>query len=217
MKPALALLLFALALVAPRGACAGAAGDFDYYVLSLSWSPTYCATEAGRTDRGQCAAGRHYAFVVHGLWPQYEKGWPQYCDTTERWVPAMTINAMLDIMPSKTLIIHEWRKHGTCSGLAQSAYFATLRRLFAELHIPARYLAPSDSVSVTPAGLVDDFVRTNAGLDASMLSVACGNSRDTARLSELRVCFSRDGRFRACGPNERHGCNARILQLPPVR
>jgi len=217
MKPAVALILASFALLAPHSARAAVAGPFDYYALSLSWSPTWCAADRAHARDAQCAGGRHYAFVVHGLWPQYERGWPQYCDTSERWVPRATIAAMLDIMPSKNLIIHEWRKHGTCSGLSQKSYFATVRRFFAALHIPARYLAPLRTVTVTPAGLVSDFVKSNAGLDASMLALNCGNARGTARLSEIRVCFSQDGRFRACGANERHGCRARVLDLPPVR
>ncbi len=217
MKQAAFLIALAFTLMAPLTARAGTAGDFDYYVLSLSWSPTWCATSAGRSDSGQCAAGRHYAFVVHGLWPQYDQGWPQYCDTAERWVPRGLIAANLDIMPSKQLIIHEWRKHGACAGLRQNDYFAALRRFYRTLHIPARYLAPTAVVTVTPAALVSDFVKTNPGLDASMLSLDCGNARDRARLSELRVCFSKDGQFRHCGRNERHGCNAGILILPPVR
>ncbi len=217
MKSAVALILLSFALMAPLAARAATAGDFDYYVLSLSWSPTWCAAEPGRARDAQCATGRRYAFVVHGLWPQYERGWPQYCDTSERWVPAATIAAMLDIMPSKDLIIHEWRRHGTCSGLSQKGYFATLRRFFSALHIPARYLAPTRTLTVTPAELVSDVIKSNSGLDAAMLSLTCGNARDSARLSELRVCFSRNGQFRACGANERHGCNARRLNLPPVR
>jgi len=206
MKSVAALILLSLALLPPVAARAGNSGDFDYYVLSLSWSPTWCASEPGRARDAQCAAGR-----------RYERGWPQYCDSAERWVPRTAIAAMLDIMPSKRLIIHEWRKHGSCSGLSQKDYFAALRRFFVSLHIPARYLAPTRTVTVTAAGLVSDFVKSNAGLEASMLSLDCGNARDTARLSELRVCFSRNGHFRACGANERHGCAARLLNLPPVR
>jgi ribonuclease T2 len=217
MKRALAGIVALLALGAPLQVGAGSAGDFDYYVLSLSWSPTWCASDAGRNDAEQCASGRRFAFVVHGLWPQYDRGWPQYCDSDERWVPSGLIAALRDIMPSKALVIHQWRKHGTCSGLAQADYFATVRRLFAALHIPARYRAPSDQLAISPGGLVSDFVTTNAGLDASMLSLRCGNARDTARLRELRVCYSRAGRFRACGRNEQRACNARILKLPAVR
>ena len=55
------------------------AGVFDYYSLVLSWSPTFCDSNAGRRARQQCGLNRRYAFVVHGLWPQHEKGWPQNC------------------------------------------------------------------------------------------------------------------------------------------
>ncbi|MGI9404557.1 MAG: hypothetical protein ACR2OF_08650, partial [Hyphomicrobium sp.] len=49
------------------------AGEFDYYALVLSWSPTECLTSTrGRSD-AQCARrdGKRYGFVLHGLWPQY--------------------------------------------------------------------------------------------------------------------------------------------------
>ncbi|HEX6611374.1 MAG TPA: ribonuclease T, partial [Hyphomicrobiaceae bacterium] len=95
------------------------AGRFDYYTLVLSWSPTYCAGQRDREEQ-QCNPrdGRHYAFVLHGLWPQHERGWPENCPTRDRpFVPRPTIDRMLDIMPSPRLVIHEYRKHGTCSGL----------------------------------------------------------------------------------------------------
>ena len=98
----LSLLVILAGLIRPQTA---SADDFDFYVLSLSWSPTYCGSEAGRDDRQQCGSGRPYAFVVHGLWPQYERGWPEDCRLREKWVPEDIIDAMLDIMPSKKLII----------------------------------------------------------------------------------------------------------------
>ena len=69
-----------LAMVARR--LGGGDGDFDFYVLALSWSPSYCAIEGDGADPAQCANGRPYAFVVHGLWPQYEKGYPRDCETS---------------------------------------------------------------------------------------------------------------------------------------
>lgn len=192
-------------------------GQFDYYTLTLSWSPTYCASEAGQDDRQQCGLGRAYAFVAHGLWPQYEQGWPQDCVLREKWVPDDLIATMLDIMPSKRLIIHEWKKHGGCSGLRMRAYFELTRSLFDRIRIPARYLRPQEPVVTTPEQLVSDFVKTNRDLTGDMLSVQCGNARGAARLSELRICFGKDGTLRACGVNERRQCRAEKLVLPPVR
>ncbi|WP_119269940.1 ribonuclease T2 family protein [Taklimakanibacter deserti] len=219
-RPCLAACLLAvasLALASVASARGPVPGQFDYYALSLSWSPTYCGSEAGQGDPQQCGTGRAYAFVVHGLWPQYERGWPEDCTLREKWVPNEIIGAMLDIMPSKKLIIHEWRKHGGCSGLRMKGYFRLTRDLFTKLRIPARYLSPRAVIMTTPEELVSDFVKTNRGLREDMLSVQCGNSRGAARLAELRVCFGKDGNLQSCGVNEKRQCRAKSLVLPPVR
>ncbi len=193
------------------------AGEFDYYVLALSWSPTYCTTRNGRKDRRQCHSGRRFSFVVHGLWPQYENGWPDYCPTNRRYIPERRIREMLDIMPSKRLVIHQWRKHGTCSGLSQQSYFDLTRTLFDRFQVPARYVAPSRPLLTTPDELVHDFVTTNLWLKPEMMSVHCGRRRGRANLSELRVCFGKDLEPRACGQNARRACRAHTLVMPPVR
>ncbi len=193
------------------------AGNFDYFVLALSWSPTYCAGDAGQKDSTQCSPGRRFAFVVHGLWPQYQQGWPQNCETEESWVSQYEIDLMMPIMPSKKLIIHEWKKHGSCAGVSQSEYFRATRLLFEKIKIPARYLSPTADVLTTPEQLVTDFVKTNKGLSADMISIQCGNAKDQARLSELRVCLDKRGNFGACGGNEARSCRARQLVMPQVR
>ena len=209
--------IFACLLIAPEADARGRAGVFDYYVLSLSWSPTYCASKAGRSDRQQCGRGRNYDLVVHGLWPQYRRGWPEKCRSGERYVPRERIDATLDIMPSKRLIIHEWRKHGTCSGLSQQRYFQVTRELFKRIRKPARYVTPRNPIITTPAQLARDFLSTNRWLKPDGISIQCGNRRDRARLREIRVCFTRDLKPRACGENERRSCRARELVMPPTR
>jgi ribonuclease T2 len=213
------ILILALMLVLSPGAMAKQqrAGAFDYFVLALSWSPSYCDSSAGQNDASQCSPGRRFAFVVHGLWPQYQNGWPQSCETTESWVSQDEIDLMMPIMPSKKLIIHEWKKHGSCAGVSQSDYFRATRLLFEKVKIPARYLSPTADVITTPEQLVTDFVKTNKGLTADMLSVQCGNSRDRARLSELRVCLDKRGNFSACGGNEARSCRSKQLVMPQVR
>lgn len=216
MRIVLAVLLL-LASTLSATARSNRSGDYDYLVLALSWSPTYCASPAGANDNSQCAPGRRFAFVVHGLWPQYNKGWPQDCPTDESWVEENTIRSMMDIMPSKKLIIHEWKKHGTCAGVSQLSYFNAIRAIFAKVRIPARYLSPTADVITTPDQLVIDFVKTNKDLTSDMLSVQCGNSRDRARLSELRICLDKSGNFAACGANESRLCRATTLVMPQVR
>lgn len=195
------------------------AGNFSYYTLVLSWSPTYCASQRDRSDP-QCDRrdGRPYAFVLHGLWPQHERGWPESCQTRERpYVPRSTIDRMLDIMPSPKLVIHEYRKHGTCSGLAPDAYFDFSRKLFAKVKIPQRYVRPNRAFFVSPAELKGDLVAANPELKEDMLTVSCGGPG--GRLREVRICFSREGELRACGRNEeqRRLCTQARMYVPPVR
>ena len=196
---------------------ADTAGQFDYYALTLSWSPTYCQSDEGRNNHRQCGKGRRYSFVVHGLWPQNERGWPEECPTDRRYVPEDVVRGMLDIMPSRGLVIHEWRKHGTCSGLSSKRYFDLTRKLFERIAIPSRLHAPANLITTTPADLERDFLESNAWLDADAISIQCGNRRDRAHLKSLRVCFDRDLRPRACGSNERRSCRAKLLVMPPVR
>ena len=102
-------------------------GQFDFYVLSLSWSPSFCeeASERGNEGRSQAqCGGRPFSFVVHGLWPQYEHGFPEYCDR-DSWLDRDIMRSMLDLMPAPGLIFNEWKKHGTCAGLGPQPYFDT--------------------------------------------------------------------------------------------
>ncbi len=196
------------------------AGEFDYYALTLSWSPTYCASAKDADGDPQCnpRGGRRYAFVLHGLWPQYERGWPESCRIRERpFVPRPLIDSMLDIMPSPRLVIHEYRKHGTCSGLDAQGYFDLSRKLFGKIAIPARYKDPEENQFVSPDDLADEFITLNPGLRPDMLVIACGGAGN--RLREIRICFTRDGDFRACGKNEnqRRLCSAARMFVPPVR
>lgn len=207
-----------LCLLLPGLALAGGIpGKFDYYVLSLSLSPSYCAEE-GREDKSpQCSGTRPYAFVLHGLWPQYEKGWPSACKTARKpWVPSTLIRSMLDVMPARGLIIHQYRKHGTCSGLGPKTYFETARSAFESIRIPARYLNAQKPIVISPHEVENDFLKTNHNLAPEMISIVCGRGN---RLREVRICFSRDLTLRPCGSNEAQEklCRLDKIVMPPVR
>jgi ribonuclease T2 len=195
-------------------------GRFDYYALVLSWSPTYCASLRGGTYEPQCHRrdGRTYAFVLHGLWPQHERGWPENCRTRESaYVPQPLIDSMLDIMPSKRLVIHEYRKHGTCSGLRPEGYYGLARRLYSSIRIPQRFVQPNRDFNISPEDMVGDFVEANPALKPDMMGVACGGPGN--RLREIRICFSREGQPVRCGRNEDQSrlCRASSMHVPPAR
>lgn len=196
------------------------AGKFDYYALALSWSPTFCDASPRNQNDPQCSRSgrRPYAFVLHGLWPQHERGWPENCATGgSTYVPRPLIDRMLDIMPSPRLVIHEYRKHGTCSGLDAEAYFRLSRSFYEKIKPPARFDRPSQYFTVSPGEIVKGFVEANPGLKPDHIAVVCNGSGN--RLREVRICFTRDGAFRSCGDNEhpRKLCSANSVSVPPVR
>lgn len=187
-------------------AIADRAGEFDYYLLSLSWSPEYCASEA-RPGDPQCK--RPYAFVVHGLWPQHERGWPRDCGRGEYLDDAL-IERMLPIMPSKALVIHEWRKHGVCSGLTARDYFATTERAYQSIRIPPGYQAPQSAMTRSVQALERDFLAANPGLGGDGIAVQCSSRH----LREVQICLTRDLKPRACGPDVRDRCRGDFVLRP---
>jgi ribonuclease T2 len=194
-----------------------APGAFDFYVLSLSWSPSFCAqaAERGNSSRSQQAqcGGRPFSFVVHGLWPQYEHGFPDYCQRPSPRLDHRIMTSMLDLMPAPGLIYNEWDKHGTCSGLGARAYFEAIRKARAAVKIPAEFLDLAAPKTVAPNTIEDAFIKDNPGLSHSAIAVIC----DRNRLSEVRICMNKDLQFRACEEIDRRACRRDQVVMPPVR
>lgn len=194
-----------------------APGEFDFYVLSLSWSPSFCeaAQERGGNNRSaqmQCG-GRPYSFVVHGLWPQYDRGFPNYCERPAPRLARNIMQSMLDLMPAPGLIFNEWDKHGTCSGLGQRAYFEAIRKARAGIKIPDEFLDLQQAKTIAPDAIEEAFIKVNPGLSNSAIAVTC----DRNRLTEVRVCMGKDLQFRACEEIDRRACRRDQVVMPPMR
>jgi ribonuclease T2 len=171
----------------------GQPGQFDFYVLALSWSPDYCATD-GADDAQQCSIGRRLGFVLHGLWPQYNRGYPSNCATSK--MPADVKAKFSALYPNTKLYDHEWEKHGTCTGLTPEQYLAMSKHLKDSVIIPDSYRAPEQPFRVTATRLKQDFSAVNSALGESALATYCSGSGRF--LQELFVCFSHDGKPLAC-------------------
>ena len=189
----------------------GKAGDFDFYVVSLSWSPSYCASNGARAAPEQCDAVKPFAFILHGLWPQYERGYPDNCRTDfSLRIPRSVADGMNDLMPSDDLVFHEWRKHGTCSGDDPQAYFAKARRAMNAIRIPPAFASPDHARTATPVEIERAFISSNIGLPANGIAVTCRSGA----LDEVRICMTKDLRFRACPEVDRGGCRANRIAVP---
>ena len=178
------------------------AGNFDYYVLSLSWSPNWCAIEGDARNSPQCDGDRDFGWVLHGLWPQNESGWPSYCLTGERDPSRGDTQAMADIMGTSGLAWYQWKKHGRCAGMSSSGYFDSARRAFDAVVRPPVFRNLTDPIKL-PASVVEQaFLKANPALQADMITITCKANQ----IQEARICLTKDLRPRNCGKDVVRDC-----------
>jgi ribonuclease T2 len=215
MRRSLIILLAGAAVAAtPAGArhkqTSSVSGKFDYYVLSLSWAPTYCEAHPG--DKAECGP-THFGFVLHGLWPQYQAGgYPQNCSTSNRLDDAARTFAG-SVYPSQTLVAHEWDRHGTCSGLSAMDYFKAADSARNAIAIPDALQPGTRAASLTAADISSRLRDANPSLTNSALAVVCNGSE----LQEIRVCLSKDLKPVGCGGDVHTQCRSGPTRVPGVK
>lgn len=177
-------------------------GSFDYYLLTLSWSPEFCVTHP---DKPECAA--HPAFVLHGLWPENNDGsYPEACSNAPG--PANPAKYS-DIYPDQGLLQHEWETHGTCSGLPADGYFAAERSAVKAVQIPQQLQGLTQQIQLTPQQIIADFAQANPEFPDGSIAISCGNNRLTA----VQVCLSKGLAPVAC--QGIRSCRANVVRIPP--
>jgi ribonuclease T2 len=189
-----------------------ATGDFDFYLLTLSWSPGFCDSGGAAKSPDQCSAGSSLGFVVHGLWPQYQHGYPSDCDPS-RPASRIALQESDGVFPSEGLARYEWRKHGTCTGLSAEAFFASVKRARDSIAIPDAFKAPRDQQSVSPVDVQRAFTSANPGLRPGSMAIGCARGE----LQDVRLCLSKDLRqFVNCPEVARATCRAQTIAVSPV-
>ena len=210
MRGLIAVIL--LAFTGPAWAEGERAGDFDYYVMSLSWSPNWCALEGERKGSPQCDAGVDYGWVLHGLWPQNERGWPSFCRTAERDPNRAQTVEMADIMGTGGLAWYQWKKHGRCAGLTATDYYATARKAYGRVKRPDVFRKLDRAIKL-PASVVEEaFLKDNQQLTADMLTVTC----KARHIQEVRICLTKDLEPRECGRDVSRDCTMKDALFEPI-
>ncbi len=189
------------------------AGEFDYYVLSLSWSPNWCELEGDARKSPQCEARHDHGWILHGLWPQYHQGWPSFCRTSERPPSRSMTRGMEDIMGTSGLAWHQWKKHGTCSGLSPRDYYALSREAYGRITRPNVFRKLDRAVKLPAAVVEEAFLKDNPGIEPDGLTVTCKQGH----IQEVRVCLSRDLDPVPCGNDVVRDCQMTDALFTPIR
>lgn len=205
--------LFACGIAMTAQAEGEKAGLFDYYVMALSWSPNWCAIEGDAKNSPQCDESEDHGWILHGLWPQFHRGWPSYCPTAERAPSRRMTSDMADIMGTSGLAWHQWKKHGTCSGLSAKGYFDLSRKAYGGIQRPQIFRKLDNPVRL-PARMIEEaFLKENPALSADGLTVTCKQGY----IQEARVCLSKDLTPVPCGRDVIKDCSLSNALFDPVR
>ena len=189
------------------------AGAFDYYVLALSWTPNWCALEGDARASEQCGTDRGLGWTLHGLWPQYETGWPSYCTTARRNPSRAETGAMRDIMGTGGLAWYQWKKHGRCSGLSSQAYFQASRQAYEAVARPPVFRKVSKRLKLSARVVEEAFLQSNPELSPDMITVTCKDRR----IQEVRICLTKGLEPRVCGADVRRDCDLGDALFDPIR
>jgi ribonuclease T2 len=183
-------------------------GRFDYYILSLSWAPNYCAGHP-KDHSIECRAGRQANFVLHGLWPEANRGsMPTNCSPASP-VASSTARHMLQYYPSRGLIQHEWSTHGTCSGLSAGDYFSKVEQAFNAVRVPDQYRNLDHSQSFSVQDVEQNFASAN-GAPAGAFRISCRSGE----LVNVQVCMNKDLQYQACAASARECSSPQVLMRP---
>ncbi|MGO9769765.1 MAG: ribonuclease T2 family protein [Roseiarcus sp.] len=189
-------------------------GDFDFYVLTLSWSPGFCDTGGAEKAREQCAAGAGEGFVVHGLWPENaDRPYPSDCGQSG-YIPSEALRLTHGLYPAEGLARYEYRTHGTCTGLTPESYFAAVKYARDRIVIPQPLQSPRESQSLAPSDIESAFIAANPNLTSDNFAVTCSHGE----LVDVRICIPKtlDG-FVDCPKIARHTCHASTMTVAPLR
>ncbi|RGP38182.1 ribonuclease T2 family protein [Pseudotabrizicola alkalilacus] len=210
-------LWLALALICASSTGARAegerAGDFDYYVMALSWSANWCAQTGDARRDPQCDRGRGTPFVLHGLWPQNERGWPSYCRTGAADPSRSDTAAMADVFGGAGAAFYQWKKHGRCSGLPARDYYALARKAFGSIQISPVFPKITKDLKVPASVIEGAFLEANPGLQRDQVTVTCR----AGMIQEVRICLTRDLDPRRCGADVIRDCTLQDAELNAVR
>lgn len=185
-------------------------GAFDYYVMALSWSPNWCTLTGDARNSDQCDARHDHGWILHGLWPQFEQGYPQFCQTAKRAPSRAMTRDMSDIMGTAGLAWHQWKKHGTCSGLDAPSYYSLSRAAYATVQRPELLRDLNRTVRIAPHVIQQTFLDANPGLQADQITITCKQGH----IQEARICLTKKLAFRRCGRDVLNDCAVPALFAP---
>ena len=192
-----------------RSAPAANQTNFEFYTLALSLAPAFCETSPNKKQCGKLTEPLNMAtpLTLHGLWPENARAgsYSESCAGEGITVKALERNIdarrLRQFMPgiADGLASHEWRKHGTCTGLSAEVYFIAALDWTERVNTAlSATLKPASGKQINADQLKVSADSAMPGLGQA-LTLHCrnikthdANMRGKPVLMELHVCLKKD-------------------------
>ena len=201
--------------------------NFSHFVFAQHWAETLCQIFDSCQRVPRIVSGSSWS--IHGLWPSQEsirKEIPKYCknDTATfpiLWARLSTSEKLRlarfwpDLKGGNRFHLHEWNKHGTCSGMSFEEYVRKNLALNERFNI-FRYL---ENAGITPSdteysirSIRNAIVTATGGHDVIL---RCWKGR----IEEVRICLDLRFQPRNCPPElyRTEGAAFLLQRLPELK
>ena len=195
-------------------------GQFDYYALVLSWSPTYCA-EKGDSDNDRSATAATVAAIrlfCTDFGRSMSAAILRTCQLPRRPFVPRARDRQHARHHAEPRARHPRIPHArNLLGARPKPVFFPAHRLFDGIKIPERFRNPFNRSPCRLTTSAANFCAPIQSFAPNMVAVVCGGRGKP--LKEVRFCLSKDGKPRACGNNENQSklCSTDLVSVPPAR
>ncbi|PTQ88156.1 ribonuclease T2 family protein [Agitococcus lubricus] len=167
------------------------------YLLSINLAPASCTLHPETRELRQCQEG--YSLIVHGLWTEKSAtNKPTICSDKPPELSPVQQRVLEKLMPDETVRNAAWQKYGACMGLTAQQYFRAIMSYTNKLKLPEMFKEEGLDRQVDRDELAAAIQKLNTGLPEKGFYLRCQTKQDKTFLTEVRVCYDKEGQFAEC-------------------
>lgn len=172
------------------------------YILHVEMTPAVCALDSSKQKQRKCLEG--YSLTISSLLPEVPVN--RNCETkSSAALSPLQSTVVARVMPNETERVQLWQNVGGCVPMNASQYYRTIINFAERLKIPAD-LTSQNTISVQKENLRQQFTKLNPSLPANGIRFSCQSSRSDSILTEVRVCYHKNGQYKQCASHVVTGC-----------
>lgn len=176
--------------------------DISGYVMHVQMTPAVCALDSSKQKQRKCLEG--YSLTIASLLPEVPVN--RECDTkTSAKLSPLQAKVVARVMPDENARVQLWQNVGGCVPMNASQYFRTVINFAERLKIPADLTSPN-TIEVQKENIRQQFTKLNPSLPPNGIRFTCQSSKFDSVLTEIRVCYQKNGQYKQCASHIVTGC-----------